>query len=182
MKHKHITKYMPAVHALTGFDTVSYLFGNGKAAAALNILMGGHHLIKLGQQRAYEDKLISEVTTFVAACYGSKIEGDMTTRHYQMWKFKILGPLQYGWHAGDDDTTLYRTTLSAGVSPSPLTILHLVKCGCSTSRPCSTVICGCMAAQMSCSVFCSCNGGSDCCNGQPRIVAANPAADEEDDV
>ena len=36
---KHITTYLPAVHALTGFDTVSYLFGIGKAATALKILM-----------------------------------------------------------------------------------------------------------------------------------------------
>ena len=54
------------------------MFGIGKAVEALKILVGGHHLIKLGQQRADEDKLISEATTFVAACYGSKIEGDMT--------------------------------------------------------------------------------------------------------
>ena len=75
LKHKHITTYMPAVHALTGCDTVSYLFGIGKATA-LNVLLGGQHLIELGQQGADEGKLISEVTTFVAACYGSKVEGD----------------------------------------------------------------------------------------------------------
>ena len=39
-----------------------------------------------------------------------------------------------------------------------------------------------MAAQMSCSMFCSCNAGSNCCNEQTRTVAANPAADEADDV
>ena len=45
VKHKHITKYMPAVHALAGFDTVSYnMFGIGKAAAALKLLMSGHHV------------------------------------------------------------------------------------------------------------------------------------------
>ena len=43
--------------------------------------MGGHHRIELGQQGADEDKLVSEVTTFVAACYGSKVEGDMTHRY-----------------------------------------------------------------------------------------------------
>ena len=37
--------------------------------------MGGHHRIELGQQGADEDKLISEVTTFVAACYGSNVDG-----------------------------------------------------------------------------------------------------------
>ena len=64
LKHKHITKYMPAVHALTGCDTVSYLFGIGKATA-LKVLMGEHHLIELGQQGADDDKLISEATTYI---------------------------------------------------------------------------------------------------------------------
>ena len=68
LKHKHITTYLPAVHALTGCDTVSYLFGIGKATA-LKVLLGGQHLIELGQQGADEGKLISEATTFVAACY-----------------------------------------------------------------------------------------------------------------
>ena len=72
LKHKHITTYLPAVHALTGCDTVSYLFGIGKATA-LKVLLGGQHLIELGQQGADEGKLIPEATTFVAACYGSKV-------------------------------------------------------------------------------------------------------------
>ena len=76
LKHKHFTTYLSTVHALTGCDTVSYLFGNGKATA-LKVLLGGQHLIELGQQGADEGKLISEATTFVAACYGSKVEGDM---------------------------------------------------------------------------------------------------------
>ena len=88
LKHNHITTYLLAVHALTGCDTVSYLFGIGKATA-LKVLLSGHHLIELGQQGADEGKLISQATTFVAACYGSKVEGDMTTHRYQMWKSKI---------------------------------------------------------------------------------------------
>ena len=48
LKHKHIITYMPAVHALTGCDTVSCMFGMGKATA-LNELMSGHDLIELGQ-------------------------------------------------------------------------------------------------------------------------------------
>ena len=196
LKHKHITTYLPAVHALTGCDTVSYLFGIEKATA-LKVLLGGQHPIELGQQGAEEGKLISEVTTFVAACYGSTVEGDMTTHRYQMWKSKmantkitsapklkalppthaafvqhvhrahhqaivwqsaaqsdppILDPVQYGWHAGEDGTTLHPITLPAGVSAAPLTILHLIKCGRSTSRPCSTGRCGCVAAQISCSM------------------------------
>ena len=76
--------YTLAVLALTGFDTVSYLFDIGTAATALYILTGGRRLIDLGQPRSDEDKLTSDATTFVAACYGSKGEGDMITHHYQM--------------------------------------------------------------------------------------------------
>ena len=104
-------------------------------AIALKVLMGGHHLMDLGQKGADEDKLISKATTFVAACYGSKIEGDTITYRYHMWRSNILDPIQYGWHAGDDDTTLYPTTLPACISAAAFTILHLIKCGCSTSRP-----------------------------------------------
>ena len=68
LKHKHVTRCLSAVHVLTGCDTVSYLFGIGEATA-LNGLMGGHHLIELGQHGADKDKLISDAATFVAACY-----------------------------------------------------------------------------------------------------------------
>ena len=49
-----------------------------------------------------------------------------------------MDPIRYGWHAGDDGTPLYPTTLTAGVSrlsPVPLTILHLVKCRFFTNSP-----------------------------------------------
>ena len=59
--------------ALTGCDTVSYSFGIWKVTA-LKALMGGHHLNVLGQLGADEDNLMSE-----AACYGSKIEGDINS-------------------------------------------------------------------------------------------------------
>ena len=46
-----------------------------------------------------------------------------------------MDPIRYGWHAGDEGTAFYPTTLTAGVSPVPLTILHLVKCRFFTSSP-----------------------------------------------
>ena len=39
--------------------------------------------------RTIVDKLISEATPFVAACYGSKFEGDITNHRYQKWKSKM---------------------------------------------------------------------------------------------
>ena len=88
--------------------------------------------------------------------------------------------VQYGWQKSEDGATVYPTTLPAGMSTAPATILQLIKCGCSTSRPCSTGRCGCVAVQMSCSMFCCCNAGSDCCNEQTRVVANNQ--DEDDDL
>ena len=41
--------------------------------------MGGHHPTLLGQLEADEEKMTSEATTFIAACYGSKVEGDIVT-------------------------------------------------------------------------------------------------------
>ena len=46
-----------------------------------------------------------------------------------------MDPIRYGCHEGNDGTPLYPTTLTAGVSPVPLTILHLVKCSFFTSSP-----------------------------------------------
>ena len=120
-------------------------------------MMGRHHLIELDQQGADEDKLTSKATTFVASCYGYKVAVTACG------SLKIMDLNQYGWHASDDGTTLYPTTLRVGVSAAPLTILH-------------------RSGQVSCSMFCSCNAGSNCCNEQVRTVAANPAADEADDV
>ena len=222
-KHEGIAKYLPAVHALTGCDTVSYLFGIGKATA-LKVLMSGKHLTALGQLGAAEADLITEATAFIAACYGSKVEGNMNSHRYQLWKTKManskvhsapslkslppshcafvehvhraqhqtiiwksatqsdppdLDPTQYGWHRDENGTTLHPVTLPPGVSAAPENILQLIKCTCSTSRPCSSGRCGCVRAQMSCSVFCSCDAGSDCCNEQTRAVAAN--TDDDDD-
>ena len=84
--------------------------------------MGGHHLIESGQQGADEDKLTTKTATFVAACYGSKVEGYITSHRYQMRKSKIVDPIQYGGHTDNDCTTVYPTTLTVGVSAAPLTI------------------------------------------------------------
>ena len=84
---------MPAVHALTGCDTVSCMFGIGKATA-LKELMGGHHLIELGKHGADEDKLTYNATSFVCACYGSKVEKSMTSHRCHMRKSKIVDHIQ----------------------------------------------------------------------------------------
>ena len=42
LKHDNITKFLPAVHALTGCDTASYLFGIGKSTALKELVSGNH--------------------------------------------------------------------------------------------------------------------------------------------
>ena len=75
-----MAKYLLAERTLTGCDTVSYLFGIGKATA-LKALMGGNHLNVLGQLGADEDNLMSEVTAFIAACYDSNIKKNQLKDH-----------------------------------------------------------------------------------------------------
>ncbi len=68
------------------------MYGIGKNTA-LKVLIGGHHLTRLGQQTADANDIISEATDFIAACYGSKVsEGDMSTHRYAMWKAKMANP------------------------------------------------------------------------------------------
>ena len=189
--------------------------------------MSGKHLTTLSQLGATEDSMITQATALIAACYGSKVEGNMNIHRYQLWKTKManskvhsapllkslppshcafvehvhraqyqaiiwksaihsdqpdLDPTLYGWHRDENGTTLYPVTLPHGVFAAPENILQLLKCGCTTSRPCSSGRCGCVTAQMSCSIFCSCNAGSDCCNEQTRALAVNPGEDDDDNI
>ena len=50
--------------------------------------------------------------------------------------------------------------------PAPTEVLKMIRCGCSSARPCSTNICSCSAARLSCSMFCGCPGMVDCQNDQ----------------
>ena len=47
-QHKQVVKHLPAAHALTGCDTVSYIYGIGKVTA-LKVLKSGMSLTVLGQ-------------------------------------------------------------------------------------------------------------------------------------
>ena len=183
-----MAKYLLAEHALTGCDIVSYLFGIGKATA-LKALMSGNHLNVLGQLGADEDNLMSEVTAFIAACYDSYIKRtnskitsapklkSLPPTHafvqHVIWKSATqsdppdLVPIQNGWQEGEDGATFYPITFPPDVSPAPVTILKLIKCGCSISHPCSTGRCGCVAAQMSCSMFGCCNAGQTVVRNRP---------------
>ena len=51
--------------------------------------MNRKHLRVFGLLGAAEGDLIGETTAFIAACYGSKVEGNMNSHRYQLWKTKM---------------------------------------------------------------------------------------------
>ena len=67
------------------------------------------------------------------------------------------------------------------VSPAPLDVLQLIKCGCASERPCSTAQCGCFMANLSCSMFCGCHGDYKCCNVNSITGSTHADIDNEDE-
>ena len=76
-------------------------------------------------------------------------------------------PIHYGWTLDIDQNVLVPIALPPDVSPAPMDILKMIKCGCSK---CSTARCSCSVAQISCSVFCKCRG-EEICNNRNTITA-----------
>jgi len=82
-----------------------------------------------------------------------------------MWRAALqpdppdLNPIHYGWSLDEASQVLDAILLPPDVSPAPLDVLQLIKCGWASVSPCSTARCGCYAAHLSCSMFCSCNHG-----------------------
>ena len=58
-----------AAHVVSGCDTVSYMWGIGKGTV-VKCLMGGYQLKNLGHLDSDFSDVISEATSFLAACYG----------------------------------------------------------------------------------------------------------------
>ena len=67
-KHSNITDYLPGVHALSGCDTTSFIFGVGKATA-LKALSSGMCLELLGVEDVNMDDIVFEATSFISMCY-----------------------------------------------------------------------------------------------------------------
>ncbi len=80
-----------------------------------------------------------------------------------------LDPTQYGWYRDATTKMLQPVMLPEDVSPAPISVLKLIKCGCSSGRPCSTARCSCASAKLSCSMFCTCRGREDCHNEQTKL-------------
>ena len=69
-KHGSITSCLPAMHALTGCDTVPKMFGIGKVSG-LNVQQK-NPLSHLGNLDTLPEVIAEEANAFVARCYGAK--------------------------------------------------------------------------------------------------------------
>ena len=105
--------------------------------------------------------------------------------HYQaaIWRASLepnppeLDPVLYGWSRDQTSNMLVPEPLPPDVSPAPLDVLKMIRCGCSSTRPCSTMRCSCSAARLSCSMFCGCHGMEECQNEQTKSISSYEADD-----
>ena len=59
-------------------------------------------------------------------------------------------PIHYGWTLDESKQLLRSVPLPDDVSPAPMDVLQLIRCGCSSEMPCMTARCSCYAAHLSC--------------------------------
>ena len=90
-KHGSIASCLPAIHALTGCDTVPKMFAIGKVSA-LNALQKNplNHLRIL---HALPEVIADEANTFAARCYAAKSSVDMAEIKFVCSVKLILSPL-----------------------------------------------------------------------------------------
>ncbi|MES9884040.1 MAG: hypothetical protein ABW185_24600 [Sedimenticola sp.] len=203
-QHKEIIPSLISAHALSGCDTVAYLYGIGKGTVLKKLK--SHTLNKVGRLDADMTDILQEATTFISACYGQQSE-DMSDARARSWAAKTaqsrsktpklcsfppttesfhehvkrahlqaiywfstpnphppnLDPTEYGWIRHEQSKSLDAVAIPSGVPPAPPAVMQLIKCSCSSSKPCSTYRCSCLSAQLACTVFCKCAGQIDTC-------------------
>ena len=86
-KHQEIVPHVLPLHALTGCDTVSSIYGVGKVKA-VKTLQKGHVPPPLGNDQIDIETIVSGATEFIAACYGSKCSGTMSQIRFNIWQSK----------------------------------------------------------------------------------------------
>ena len=87
LQHSTVVPDLPAIHALSGCDTVAATFGIGKTTA-LSVASKGHKLDLLGDVTANITKVTEQATSFMAACYGIKTCSSMTHCRQLVWAQK----------------------------------------------------------------------------------------------
>ena len=69
-----------------------------------------------------------------------------------------LSPREYGWTYDELSKCFDPVTLPSGVEPAPVEVLQLIRCGCSSDKPCQSARCSFYSAHVKCSVLCVCHG------------------------
>jgi len=87
-EHAKIAPQLPAMHCLSGCDTVAQLFGVGKSTA-IKMLQASQTLECLGELDAPMSTIIDEATKFIAKCYGCTTTADMSDTRVQVWSRKM---------------------------------------------------------------------------------------------
>ena len=83
----------------------------------------------------------------------------------------------HGWPHDQISNILLPVPLPPDVSPAPTEILKMIRCGCSSARPCLTNRYSCSAARLSCSMFCGCHGMVEYQNDQTKFTSTNDTED-----
>ena len=92
-----------------------------------------------------------------------------------------LSPIHHGWTLDESKQLLRSVPLPDNVSPAPMDVLQLIRCGCSSEMPCMTARCSCYAARLSCSMFCGCHADHNCHNEHSVAGVAQVEQDVADD-
>ena len=74
------------MHALTGCDTVPNLFGIGKKKGINALVKNNLLLFSLGHIESSLDDVFAEASMLIGVCYGVKIQCDMSTIRYNIWR------------------------------------------------------------------------------------------------
>ena len=83
-----------------------------------------------------------------------------------------LDPTLFGWKREEVSRSLVPILLPPNVALAPSYILEIIRCGCSSERPCFTTQCRCTAAKLPCTMFCTCRGDLACNNDANKTVEA----------
>ncbi len=67
------------------------------------------------------------------------------------------------------------------VKMAPPEVLELIRCGCSSSNPCSTARCSCSASKLPCTLFCTCHREAVCGNQNNTAESDDADGGDNDD-
>ncbi len=91
-----------------------------------------------------------------------------------------LNPTECGWTRDEATKSLNPVMVPSEVKMAPPEVLELVRCGCSSSNPCSTARCSCSASKLPCTLFCNCHKEEICGNQNNKEYAGGDDCNDND--